>query len=231
MGKSQNDDNPLAVFDLDGTLTATNEVDSWCFVEAVQGEFGFTLNDDWGSYEHCTDEGIAREAITAHLGAAPSVEQLKRLKKRFGDLLTEAAAAAPHLFGVVPGARELLRYLSEAGWTLSVATGAWRISAELKLKAAGLSHPLPLFCSDGLPSREAILTAAIGSDPATRVVAIGDGVWDVKAAARLNLPFVGIGGGARAHALRAAGAAVVIPDYRDIPEVVRSLELAGKPDL
>jgi phosphoglycolate phosphatase-like HAD superfamily hydrolase len=217
----------MAVFDLDGTLTATNEVDSWCFVEAVQREFGFTPNDDWGSYEHCTDEGIAREAITAHLGAAPSMEQLEQLKKRFGDLLAEAAAATPHLFALIPGARELLRYLSETGWAISIATGAWRISAELKLEAAGLSDPIPLFCSDGLPSREAILTAAIGSAPAARVVTVGDGVWDVKAAARLGLPFVGIGDGARAQALRAAGAAVVLPDYRDLPAAVRSLELAG----
>ena len=217
----------MVVFDLDGTLTATNEVDSWCFVEAVQGEFGFTPNDDWSSYEHCTDEGIAREAITAHLGAAPSVEQLEQLKKRFGDLLAEAAVAMPHLFALIPGARELLRYLSETGWAVSIATGAWRISAELKLEAAGLSDPIPLFCSDGLPSREAILTAAIGSAPAARVVAVGDGIWDVKAAARLGLPFVGIGDGARAQALCAAGAAVVLPDYLDLPAAVRSLELAG----
>lgn len=78
--------NVHAIFDLDGTLTATNEVDSSCFVEGVRAEFGFTPNDDWGSYEHCPDEGIALEAITAHLGAVPSAGQLERLKLRFAGL-------------------------------------------------------------------------------------------------------------------------------------------------
>jgi phosphoglycolate phosphatase-like HAD superfamily hydrolase len=222
---------PLAIFDLDGTLTATNEVDSSCFVEAIRAEFGFTPNADWGSYEHCTDEGIVIEAATAHLDAAPSVQDLERLKRRFAHLLAEAAVATPHLFALIPGARELLRHLSGTGWAVAIATGAWRVSAELKLAAAGLAEGIPLFCSDGTPSREAILEAAMGPAPAARVVAVGDGVWDVRAAARLGLPFVGVGEGPRATNLRAAGATVVIPDFRDLPAAVRCLELAGPPVL
>jgi len=225
----------LAVFDLDGTLAATNEVDSDCFVEAVQAEFGFVPALDWNAYEHCTDEGIAVEALTGYLGETPNALQLNRLKRRFADLLASAAAAKPHLFAPVPGAPELLRYLADSGWVLCIATGAWRVSAEIKLKASGLPESIPLFCSDGMPSREAILSAAIAHGRATAgapvsgIVAVGDAVWDIVAAANLSLPFLGVGRGPRAAQLREAGALAVVPDFLDLPEAVRCLEVAAPP--
>ena len=225
----------LAVFDLDGTLSTTNDVDSDCFVEAVQAEFGFVPESDWSAYEHCTDEGIAVEALTGYLGKPPNALQLKGLKCRFGDLLASAAAAKPHLFAPVDGAPELLRHLADSGWILCIATGAWRVPAEVKLKAAGLPESIPLFCSDSVPSREAILSAAIAHGRAiagasvSRVVAVGDGVWDVVAAANLALPFLGVGRGPHAARLCEAGALAVVPDFRDLPETVRYLELVPPP--
>jgi phosphoglycolate phosphatase-like HAD superfamily hydrolase len=225
----------LAVFDLDGTLATTNDVDSDCFVEAVQAEFGFAPASDWSAYEHCTDEGIAVEALTGHLGQPPSALQLKRLKHRFVDLLASAAAANPHLFAPVAGAPELLRHLADSGWLLCIATGAWRASAEVKLKAAGLPESIPLFCSDGMPGREAILSAAMAHGRAiarasvSRVVAVGDGVWDVAAATSLALPFLGVGRDPEAARLREAGALAVVPDFLDLPEAVRYLELVLPP--
>jgi phosphoglycolate phosphatase-like HAD superfamily hydrolase len=225
----------LALFDLDGTLAASNEVDSDCFVEAVQAEFGFTPGSDWGAYEHCTDEGIAVEALTGHLGEPPTAIHLNRLKRRFANLLASAAAAKPHLFAPIPGAPELLRHLTESGWLLCIATGAWRVSAEIKLKASGLPESVPLFCSDGVPSREGILSAAIAHGRATagtpvgRVVAVGDAVWDIVAAANLSLPFLGVGRSPRAARLREAGALAVVPDFLDLPEAVRCLEVVAAP--
>ena len=225
----------LAVFDLDGTLSTTNEVDSECFVAAVRAEFGFTPESDWSAYEHCTDEGIAVEALTGYLGQSPNALQLNRLKRRFVDLLASAAAAKPHLFTPVAGAPELLRHLADSGWILCIATGAWRAPAEVKLKAAGLPESIPLFCSDGVPSREAILGAAMAHGRAialasvSRVVAVGDGVWDVAAAANLALPFLGVGRGPHAARLCEAGALAVVPDFLDLPATVRHLELVPPP--
>jgi phosphoglycolate phosphatase-like HAD superfamily hydrolase len=225
----------LAVFDLDGTLAATNEVDSDCFVEAVREEFGFAPGSNWGAYKHTTDEGIAVEALTDHLGEAPTALQLNRVKRRFADLLASAAGAKPHLFAPIPGAPELLRHLAESGWLLCIATGAWRASAEIKLKTSGLPESVPLFCSDGMPSREAILNAAIAHGraiagaPVSRVVAVGDAVWDIVAAANLSLPFLGVGRGPRALQLCEAGALAVVPDFLDLPETVRCLEVVAAP--
>jgi phosphoglycolate phosphatase-like HAD superfamily hydrolase len=227
--------NRLAVFDLDGTLTATNDVDSRCFVEAVRAELGFTVDDDWSRYRDCTDEGILAEACESRSGGFLDAPRRERVKRRFADLLAEAAGAAPVEFAPLPGASALLARLASTGWVVCIATGAWRVSAELKLQAAGLPRSLPLFCSDGLRGREAILRSAMAHGRAVatasivRTVAVGDGVWDVAAAAGLSLPFVGVAEGPRAERLRRAGAAVVIPDYTDLEGAVRALEAAPPP--
>ena len=54
---------PIALFDIDGTLTASNEIDSVCRAEAFRQVFGCELDTNWGSYEHTTDRGIAIEAL------------------------------------------------------------------------------------------------------------------------------------------------------------------------
>jgi phosphoglycolate phosphatase-like HAD superfamily hydrolase len=116
-----------------------------------------------------------------------------------------------------------------------IATGSWRSSAELKLAAAGLEDAVPLFACDGRPAREAIVTAAIDSiagtatAPLQRMVSIGDGVWDVRTAARLGLPFLGVGRDEMAERLRRAGAQIVLPDFADLEHAVYCLETAAVP--
>ena len=63
-----------------------------------------------------------------------------------------------------------------------------------------------------------------------RVVSIGDGVWDVQTAIELDVPFVGIGIGARADQLRLAGASIVLPDYSDVDAFMAALEDARHPE-
>lgn len=224
-----------AIFDLDGTLTATNEIDSKCYVEAFEAEFGFTPCSDWSSYEHCTDEGIAVEALTRGLGTAPSVARIQGLKARFVERLRKAASSSPNAFLPIPGAIELVEHLLGAGWAVHIATGAWLPSARIKLAAAGLPVGIPVSASDGVPSRVAIVTAAIGAARAAtgctemRAVAVGDASWDVDAAAKLALPFLGVGDGWRRDLLLAAGAGVIIPDYLDLARAVACLEAAAPP--
>lgn len=225
----------VALFDLDGTLTRTNEVDGSCFLAAVEAELGVLAEADWSRYRHCTDEGIGTELWLRHVGAPPAAADLARLRRRFLVLLRRAARAEPHRFDAVDGALELLRQLPAAGWTSVIATGAWEASARLKLRAARLPIDLPLFACDSCPSREAILARALAycGDAARgtveRAVSIGDGVWDVAAAAALGLPFVGVATGVRADRLREAGARVVIADFRDLGATLDALQSAPVP--
>jgi len=43
---------PLALFDIDGTLTASNAIDSICFEDAFRDVFGIKIDTDWNAYEH-----------------------------------------------------------------------------------------------------------------------------------------------------------------------------------
>lgn len=209
----------LALFDIDGTLTASNEVDDECFAEVVAAELGVRAEDiDWSAAPHITDVGIAHWLWTRHRGRGPSDAELAGVRERFVELMRERLRVSPERCRPIRGALESLARLEADGWTIALATGAWRDSARLKLRAAGISPALPLFAADEAMAREEILTLArdhcAGRSPGAfdRIVSIGDGVWDVRTARRLSLPFVGVGSGAQRERLQAAGASHVIPD-------------------
>ena len=56
-----------------------------------------------------------------------------------------------------------------------------------------------------------------------RLVYVGDGIWDVRAARRLGIGFVGIGEGDREIQLREEGAEIVLPDYEDRDAFVQAI--------
>lgn len=126
---------------------------------------------------------------------------------------------------------------------MALATGGWRASAELKLRAAGLDavlrDGLPLVTGDDGVSRREIVEGALREarrhhriDPAgevDRVVSLGDGTWDLDVAAELGLPFVGVTAGGDARSLTGAGASHLLPDYSDLPAAFAALEEAAVP--
>ncbi len=80
--------------------------------------------------------------------------------------------------------------------------------------------------------REAILRSRgehAGVGEFARMVCIGDGVWDVHTATSLGLPCIGVGGGAGAERLAAAGAAHVVADFTDLEAILNALEDATLP--
>ena len=132
----------------------------------------------------------------------------------------------------VPGAAQMLSVLrAHPDFECAVATGAWRESALLKTRCAGLAiEDLPLVTADDSPRREEILERAVeraravyrlseGAD----AIYVGDGVWDLRAAEAAGLHFLGVGNGSHASALRAAGASNVIEDFSDIDHFLELL--------
>lgn len=226
----------LALFDLDGTLTDTNAVDGECYLEAMSSELGCALNPDWTTYRHCTDAGIAHESLSNFFGRPPSPQEIDRLRGRFVALLEARLAEDPSRFSAMPGAAALLSRLQEEGWHLCIATGGWSTSAELKRRAAGLPDTVSIFSSDLHHTREGILEIAIrrmregnGVPSYDPIISLGDGVWDVTAAAALRLPFVGVGRGARADRLREAGARAVLSDFANLADALETIASAGPP--
>lgn len=229
----------LAIFDIDGTLTETNEVDSVCFVRAMADAHAVAeMSTDWGAYAHTTDSYITREVLREHFGRTPEDAERVKFISRFVSLLEESRSRDDSLFGEVAGASAALaRLRGEPGWGVAIATGCWRGSGLLKLSAAGLeTEGVPAaFAEDGV-SREEILLAALararesyGREGFDRVVSLGDGLWDVSAARNLGFAFVGVGGGERAALLRGAGASHVVEDFKDYERLLRCLDEAKVP--
>lgn len=233
----------LAVFDLDGTLALTNEVDSRCYLAAFREALDLDgFDGDWSLFPHRTDSGIGRELYRRCVGRPPEMAELDRARARFVELLEDALELDAAAFRPVPGAPALLDALPGHGWEVALATGGWRASAELKLRAAGLEavvRDAPLITADDGISRREIVEGAIRaagrrylagrSGAFERVVCLGDGTWDLAVAAELGVPFVGVTAEGDARSLREAGASHLLPDYADRPAALRALEESAPP--
>ena len=164
---------------------------------------------DWSEYRHQTDSGLADEICQRHLGRAPEPEELAQLQQQFLQGL-EGATRAGQRIGEVRGASAFLRSdLLRGEWKIAIATGGWSASAVLKLRSAGfVSNDLPMATADDAVDRIEILRAAIRraeqvyGAPFHRIVYVGDNLWDLRAARKLGLGFVGIACGETARCLQ-----------------------------
>lgn len=229
----------MAIFDIDGTLTNTNEFDLRAYVRALADEFGIDAKGlRWADYPHVTDIGITNDVFREHLGRLPDEAEVARLQRRLLALFDEARECEPSLVHEIAGAQRILDHLrAHTDWTLGIATGCWRVSAEWKLRAAGLEvDGIPAaFCEDGI-SREAIVAAAMrraaganGVEVFGTIVSIGDGEWDVLTADKLNLAFVGVCSDGDKSSLYRFGVKEVLVDYSDLDAALRALDRAEPP--
>jgi len=190
----------LAIFDIDGTLTNTNEVDQACFLKAWKDLFRITdVPTDWSKYRYSTDSGIADELFEKyHLKTSNDIEHFRNY---FVECLRKAHREDPSSFIEVKGASNLIdRLRLHPDWKLAIATGAWKKSAEFKLERSEIRFgDIPFGCAEDAFDRKDIILKAwqdaerIHSVKAfDRVIYVGDGIWDLKAAAELKIPFVGI---------------------------------------
>ncbi len=227
----------LVIFDVDGTLTATNAVDDECYRRAVGEVLSCDIAPaDWADAPHISDTGIAHWLWQRRLGRNPDEQEIESVRRLFLGYLNTECINAPSRFAQVAGAASAMQHLRANGWYLALATGAWSASMQLKLSAAGIDVTgLPFSSSDDEAPRARIVQTALSraqlaaKTEFSRVVSVGDATWDVACAIELGIPFVGVGVGERASRLRNAGATVVLPDYSDLHSVVLALESATVP--
>jgi phosphoglycolate phosphatase-like HAD superfamily hydrolase len=230
----------LAIFDIDGTLTETNAVDEICFVQAFANAHSITeINTNWMQYRCVTDSGIMSQIFDERFGRSPDDDELQNYKSCLINLLETHRSRDSSLFAEIPGAsRALTRLNQETEWAVALATGCWRVSAELKLKAAGIEaeHLPAAFAEDGL-SRETILQTAMSRAQRSysqshfeKIVGVGDAVWDVQAAGNLGIAFLGVGKGDRGLRLRQVGATHVLESYSDYQKLIDCLRKAEVPN-
>lgn len=183
------------IFDVDGTLVQSNDVDAALYVTAVRSVLGeVRLRESWNKYDHVTDTGILQD-ICADNEATLSPESLGRIRACFFDLLNRHIASVGS-FPEIPGTRAFVAALQEsAQHAVAYATGGWEPSARLKLRSAGFPIELPLASSDDHSDRISIMKhalAALGTH-FTSITYYGDALWDQAAARTLGWQFAAVG--------------------------------------
>jgi phosphoglycolate phosphatase-like HAD superfamily hydrolase len=186
----------LIIFDVDGTLCDTQEVDARCFSGAFECITGRPLpSTDWSQYPEVTNSAIVRDLLE-EIGTPDIVFTERLIVDEFVTRLGAEGNRSPELFQPIPGADDLFEELKKSeGYTIAIATGCWAESARLKLTRCGfMIENVPFASSSDTRRRSDIitLTARRSGCDINGAVYIGDGLWDFKASRELGMRFVGI---------------------------------------
>lgn len=213
----------LAVFDNDGTICDTQEVEGRCYARAIKQVLGHALSTlDWTTYEEPTSSAIIRSLLKEDPEAAMKEQ---RIEQEFLRLLEEERPKFPGDFSPLPGALEFIdRLKKEAICSVAIATGCFASTARFKLKCCGIElDEFPHATSSDTPRRRDIIPLAAhrAGFPLSPVVYFGDAPWDVKVSAALGIPMIGIG--RQVERLRELGVGHTFRDYSDADSIIRVL--------
>lgn len=216
---------PAFLFDLDGTLVDSVYQHVLAWREALEG-VGIELAV-WRIHRRIgMSGGLLVNALLREIGRKVTPEEVGRLQR----LHTEAYARLVAQVRPLPGARELLAWLTRAGVPWTIATSGRLQSARPALDTLGVGAEVPVVTRDEVayakPDPDLFLAAArkLGVDIADSVV-VGDSVWDLLAATRARALGVGLlSGGYGEDELERAGAYRV---YQDPADLLRHLDEVG----
>jgi phosphoglycolate phosphatase-like HAD superfamily hydrolase len=206
----------LIIFDIDGTLCDTLDVDARCCLEAIEHVMGRTLATvDWTAYPEATNAAIVQDFLR-DCGEREIEALERRIREEFVLRLEDAGRRDPTLFRPMDGALDMIDCLGRKKYDIAIATGCWHESAHAKLRLSGFDVTrIPFASSSDARRRVDIisLAAARAGCVLSDSIYVGDGVWDVKAARELGMGFIGVG---RKHELlRQHGARRVFESFRD----------------
>lgn len=216
------------LFDLDGTLVDSvyQHVLAW---KAALDQEGIELSV-WRIHRKIgMSGGLFTNILLRETGLDITEERVKRLREHHAAAYGRLASGIRPL----PGARELLKYLTAQDLPWAVATSGRMETAAHNLKALGVDPDrVPVVTRDQVryakPDPDLFLAAAerLGVDIGQSLV-IGDSIWDMLAAQRARTLGVGLlSGGYGAEELQRAGAFRVYEDPADLLEHVD--EVAGR---
>ncbi|HEY6841460.1 MAG: hypothetical protein QOE88_588 [Verrucomicrobiota bacterium] len=206
------------LFDLDGTLVDSVYQHVLAWREALDEE-GIDLSV-WRIHRRIgMSGGLFTNMLLRETGLKMSPERVERLRQLH---LAAYIRLRPQV-RPLPGARELLDFLTENGSPWAVATSGWMETAKFNLEALGIDPAVvPVVTRDQVkyakPDPDLFLAAAdrLGAKIEHSVV-VGDAIWDMLAARRCRALGVGLlSGGYGQEELERAGAARVYEDPADL---------------
>ncbi|MEA2926818.1 MAG: hypothetical protein QOD25_3940 [Alphaproteobacteria bacterium] len=168
--------------------------------------------------------GLFTNQLLRETGVEISLERVERLRRAHAAAYQQQTNCIRPL----PGARELLSWLSGAGIPWAIATSGRMETAAVNLAALGVDPDWKVVTRDQVkhakPDPDLFLAAAerLGAPIETAVV-VGDSIWDMLAAIRCRALGVGLlSGGYGPDELRQSGAFRVYEDPADLLRQTRS---------
>ncbi|WP_035646224.1 HAD family hydrolase, partial [Bradyrhizobium sp. ORS 285] len=206
------------LFDLDGTLVDSVYQHVLAWKTALDAE-NIELSV-WRIHRKIgMSGGLFTNQLLRETGFAMEPDRIERLRR--------AHAAAYQGLGrqvrPLPGARELLAFLTDAGIPWAIATSGRMETAAVNLAALGVDPKQSAVVTRdevryAKPDPDLFLAAAARLDaPIERAVVVGDSIWDMLAATRCRALGVGLlSGGYGSEELRQSGAIRVYEDPADL---------------
>jgi HAD superfamily hydrolase (TIGR01549 family) len=209
---------PTFLFDLDGTLVDSVYQHVLAWKEALDAE-AIDLSV-WRIHRKIgMSGGLFTNQLLRETGLEISEDRVERMQR------AHAAAYRQHGDRIrpLPGARELLASMTDAGIPWAIATSGRMETAAVSLAALGVDpQRTPVVTRDQVryakPDPDLFMEAAkrLGARIETATV-VGDSIWDMLAATRCRALGVGLlSGGYGAAELREAGAIRVYEDPADL---------------
>ena len=208
------------LFDLDGTLVDSVYQHVLAWKEALDAE-GVELSV-WRIHRKIgMSGGLFTNILLRETGLEITEERLRRLHERHVEAFNRQHSQG--LVRPLPGARELLAYLTEQGHPWAIATSGRMATAAHNIEALGVDpSKVPVITRDQVrhakPDPDLFLAAAekLGVDIQHSLV-IGDSIWDMLAAQRARALGVGLlSGGYGEDELSRSGAFRVYDDPADL---------------
>ncbi len=218
-------DRPALLFDLDGTLVDSVYQHVLAWREALEA-VGFELSV-WRIHRRIgMSGGLFLDALARETGRQLTAADVARVQQTHAAaFLRQVAQVRP-----LPGARDLLSYLSRTGVPWAIATSGRRDGAQPMIDLLGVAPGVPVVTRDQVehakPDPDLFLAAArrLGV-PAETSIVVGDSVWDLLAARRARALGVGLlSGGYGQEELERAGAYRV---YEDPADLLRHIDELG----
>lgn len=213
------------VFDLDGTLIDSVYQHVLAWREALERS-GIELSV-WRIHRRIgMSGGLFVNALLRETGHQLTAKEAAHLQQMHAEAYLRLTPPPRPL----PGARELLAYLTQSRVPWAIATSGRMVTAASALKALGVPAGVPVVTRDQVeyakPDPDLFLAAAqrLGVPMATSVV-VGDSVWDLLAARRAQALGVGLlSGGYGQDELERVG---VYRVYDDPADLLRHIDEVG----
>lgn len=186
----------LIVFDIDDTLTKSEDQHQTAYVDTMR-YFGINdIDQNWKEYLHHTDSYILKENYERNFSKPFDVSFIPDFEEEMSKTFHNLPSSKE-----INGAQDIVRFfMDETAYAVCFATGSLWKPALIKLAQAMIPFlPQLVVGSNHFFSREEIVKKAIERakdyykvDIFEDIIAVGDGIWDLRTAKNLGIHFIGI---------------------------------------